>query len=265
MTTSRRYALFFRSQTFDILLFLLLVILLVAFLLYSAARLEYSWDWAAVPHYLLQKSEDGWQLGALLTGLLITLKISAVGLLLAFAIGLATALFRRSSAPVGRFFAALYLELSRNTPLLIQIYCIYFVLGPILGLSRFTAAVLALGLFDGAYAAEIFRSGIEAVGRGQYEAAQSIGLSMWAMYRHIIVPQAVRKILPPLTSQSISLIKDSALVSAIALYDLTYEAQRIIAETYMTFEIWFVTAVLYLLITMSLSFFVSFLEKRLRI
>ena len=181
--------------------------------------------------------------GPLLVGLKITLAISLASLLLRSSVGLLTAVFRlsellRRSRPGGN----VYVETSRNTPLLIQIFFIYFVLGPVLGLDRMAAAILALSLFEGAYASEIFRSGIESVPKGQLEAARSIGLTTFATYRHIIIPQAVRTVLPPLTSQAISLIKDSALVSTIAIYDLTMQAQALVAESYLTFEIWFTVA-----------------------
>ncbi len=256
---------FFRSPLFDIVLFLLLLAVGVWLLLQSAARLEYQWDWGGVSEYLIVRDGAGWKSGMLLQGLVITLQVSFFGLIGAFIVGLTTALMRRSDSAVARTLAAIYLEVSRNTPLLIQIFFIYFVLGPVLGIGRLFSAVLALSLFDGAYTSEIFRSGIEAVPRGQYEAAKTLGLSPFVTWRHIIIPQALRKILPPLTSQSISLVKDSALVSTIAIYDLTLQAQRIIAETYLTFEIWFVVAVIYLLITLSLSFLVGFVEKIFRI
>jgi polar amino acid transport system permease protein len=121
-----------------------------------------------------------------------------------------------------------------------------------------------LSLFEGAYASEIFRSGILAVERGQIEAAASLGLNRYQIFRLIILPQAIRTILPPLTSQAISLVKDSALVSTIAIYDLTMQAQALISETFLTFEIWFTVAILYLVITVTLSFFVAFLENRLK-
>ena len=123
--------------------------------------------------------------------------------------------------------------------------------------------MLALSLFEGAYVSEIFRAGILSIHRGQWEAAFSAGLGTWPTYRLVILPQAVRNILPPLTSQAISLIKDSALVSTIAIYDLTMQGQAIIAETYLVFEIWFTVAALYLVITLALSLTVSIMEKKL--
>lgn len=224
----------------------------------------YHWQWYRVPAYLFSWEENRFIPGPLLDGLLVTLKITAISLLLSFIFGLATALLRLSTSCMGRFAARAYLELIRNTPLLVQLFFIYFVLGPILGLERFISAVLALSLFEGAYASEIFRAGILAIPNGQWEAGYSLGLDKNATVRLIILPQAIRQILPPLTSQAISLIKDSALVSTIAVYDLTMQGQAIIAETFLTFELWFTIAGIYLVITLSISILVSFLEKHLR-
>jgi polar amino acid transport system permease protein len=198
-------------------------------------------------------------------GLLVTLKISVVSLILASAIGLTTSLMQLSTSFVARTTAKIYVETIRNTPLLIQLFFIYFVLGPVLGLSRFFSAVLALSLFEGAYASEIIRSGIVSIHRGQWEAAYSLGMTTFDTYRTVILPQAIRRILPPLTSQAISLIKDSALVSTIAIYDLTMQAQAIIAETYLTFEIWFTVALMYLGVTMTLSLVVRQMEYRFKV
>ena len=132
-------------------------------------------------------------------------------------------------------------------------------------MSAFTSAVLALSLFEGAYAAEIFRSGIQSIPKRQWEASYSIGLNTWETYRLVVLPQAIRKILPPLTSQAVSLIKDSALVSTIAIYDLTMQGQIIISQTFLVFEIWFTIAVIYLIVTITLSLVVYYLEHRLRL
>ena len=191
--------------------------------------------------------------------------ISAISLILSLIIGLVTALLRLSHSFVAKTIARVYLELVRNTPLLIQLFFIYFVLGPVLGLSRFPSAVLALSLFEGAYASEIFRAGIVSIRRGQWEAAYSLGLSMFDTYKDIVLPQAIRRILPPLTSQAISLIKDSALVSTIAIYDLTMQAQAVIAETFLTFELWFTVAGMYLIVTATLSIIVNIMENRFKV
>ncbi len=254
-----------RSPLFDISQFLLLMGLVFWFFSSSVQEMGYNWQWYQIPRYLYIWDEGGFTAGPLLLGMGVTLKISGISLLLAFAIGMLTALLRLSNSLPGRVLARLYLEVSRNTPLLIQLFFIYFVMGPILGLDRFWAAVLSLSLFEGAYASEIFRSGIISVEKGQWDASHSLGLSFKQAYRFIVLPQALRRILPPLASQAISLIKDSALVSTIAVYDLTMEAQALISETFLTFELWFTVALMYLGITVVLSFLVSFMEKRMQI
>ena len=260
--TSRLRA-FFSSPTFDICQFTVLLAILAWLAVRSAENIGYNWQWYRIPRYLFSLDESGILLGPLTEGLLITIKISLISLFFALLIGLLTALFRLSNSFVARGLAVIYLETSRNTPLLIQIFFIYFVVGPMLGMERMVAAILALSLFEGAYASEIFRSGIQSVDRGQFEAASSLGLTTFATYRHIVIPQALRTVLPPLTSQGISLIKDSALVSTIAIYDLTMQGQALIAESYLTFEIWFTVAAMYLSITLFLSVVVGMLEKHL--
>lgn len=254
-----------RSTLIDILKFLLLIAILT-FLLYRGTKtLGYHWQWYRVPKYIFTIEEGRFILGPLMEGLLVTFRIAAWGLILALIFGLFTALFRLSHSFVARVVARGYVELIRNTPLLVQIFFLYFVLAPIFGLGRLVAAVLALSLFEGAYASEIFRAGIVSIHKGQWEAAHSLGLSTFHTYRTIVLPQAIRRVLPPLTSQAISLIKDSALVSTIAIYDLTMQGRTVISENFMTFEIWFTVAAIYLVVTVALSVFVSFLEARLRV
>ena len=224
----------------------------------------YNWQWYRVPQYLIRVQEGRWVPGPLLEGLNITLQITAISLLLAFALGLVTAVLRMSRSVLGKMLARGYLELIRNTPLLVQIFFIYFVLSPILDIDRFTSAVLALSLFEGAYASEILRAGILSIDRGQWEASFSLGFGTVEAYRYVILPQAIRRMLPPLTSQAISLIKDSALVSTIAIYDLTMQGQAIIAETFLTFEVWFTVAAIYLAVTLSISIGVNIMERRIR-
>lgn len=247
----------------DIIQFVALMTALAWLFSKSVEELGYNWQWYQVPKYLFIFGDQGFQTGPLLEGLKITLMISGISLVFALIIGIVTAFLRLSHAPVARLLARLYLETTRNTPLLIQIFFIYFVLGPVLGLQRFPSAILALSLFEGAYVSEIIRSGILSIDSGQKEASFSLGLNNYLTYRLVILPQAIRNTLPPLTNQAISLIKDSALVSTIAIYDLTMQAQMIIAETFLTFEIWFTIALMYLLITITLSCIVSVMEHRL--
>ncbi len=226
-------------------------------------RLGYNWQFYRVGRYLFSWDSGRFMAGPLLDGLLVTLKISLFSLLLSFVIGLATALLRLSSSFTGRLVARSYMELVRNTPLLIQLFLIYFVAAPIFKISAFLSAVLALSLFEGAYTSEIIRAGVLSVGRGQWEASYSLGLNTFSTYRHVVLPQALKNVLPPLTSQAISLIKDSALVSTIAIYDLTMQGQAIVADTFLTFEIWFTVAGIYLAVTLSLSVLVHGMEKRM--
>jgi len=258
------YRPFKASVVSDLVKFLLVVAGLTWLIARGTDLLGYNWQWYRVPRYIFTYGSDGFHAGPLMEGLGVTFKITGLSLILAMSFGLVAALFRLSGSFSAAALARIYMEVTRNTPLLVQLFFIYFVVGPVLGISRFFSAVLALSLFEGAYASEIFRAGIVSIHRGQWEAAYSLGLSTYRTYRHIILPQAVRRILPPLTSQAISLIKDSALVSTIAVYDLTMRGQEIIADTYLAFEIWFTVAGIYLIITVTLSLLVGFMERRLR-
>ena len=238
-------------------MFLLLVTGACWWLVQGAENLGYNWQWSRVPRYLVTGEGSP---GLLLQGLWVTLLITAISLVCSFLIGLLCALMRLSGSPMAKLLAKLYLEAIRNTPLLIQIFIVYFVFAPILDIGRFASAVLALSLFEGAYASEIIRAGILAIPKGQWEASASLGMSRFQNYRYVVLPQALRHMIPPLTSQGISLVKDSALVSTIAIYDLTMQGQQIVAETFLTFEIWFTVAAIYLFLTLLLSLLVKALE-----
>ena len=202
--------------------------------------------------------------GPLVKGLFLTVELTAWSLVLAIAIGFTVALLRLSDSVVSRMVARAYLEIIRNTPLLVQLYLFFYLLAPIFGISRFWTGVLALAFFEGAFGSEIFRAGILSVGRDQWEASASLGLGRIHTWRFIVVPQALRLILPPLTSLVVNLIKHSAIVSAIAIADLTTAGRNVIAETYLSFEIWFTVAAMYLVMTITLSLLVSVLERRLK-
>jgi polar amino acid transport system permease protein len=241
--------------------FIVFIVLIFSF---GYRNLEYNWQWYRVKPFLFVYENGEFTRGLLLDGLLITLKISCISLVLSFIIGFLSAFARLSSSLVLKSLSWLYVETIRNTPLLIQIFLIYFVISPVFNIPAFTSAVIALSLFEGAYSSEIIRSGIINVSRGQYEAAQSIGLSVPGTYIKIIIPQMLRQTLPMLAGQSVSLIKDSALVSTIAIYDLTMQGQRIVSETFLTFEIWFTVAACYLAITASLSFIIRQFENQIK-
>jgi polar amino acid transport system permease protein len=246
----------------DILAFFLFTGIIVVLLWIGTSQLGYNWQWYRVPKYLYTVKEGTFYPGRLLQGVALTIKISVTGLGLSFLFGLVTALLRLSHSVTGRALSRVYLEVIRNTPLLIQLFFIYFVVSPIIQIGPFFSAVLALSLFEGAYASEIIRGGIVSIPKGQWESAYSLGLGLVNTYRFVILPQAFRQILPTLTSQGISLIKDSALVSTIAIYDLTMQGRAIVSETFLAFEIWFTVAAIYLILTLTLSMVVHVLESR---
>lgn len=186
-------------------------------------------------------------------------------MLFAFIAGLVSALLRLSDSVVARFISYCYIESIRNTPLIVQIFFMYFAVAPIFNISAFVSAVTALSLFEGAYLSEIMRAGILSIRKGQWEAAWSLGLGKIQTYRYVILPLAMRRVLPPLTGQGVSLIKDSALVSTISIYDLTMVGQSIVSDTFLSFEVWFTVAILYLMMTVPLSLFSGFIERRFNV
>lgn len=243
----------------------LVVVALILKAAYSGAQsMGYNWQWYNVPKYLGQFTDDGFQAGELLQGLGMTILLSVLSFVLAVIIGMGLALLRLSSLVIGRPAAVVIVELVRNLPLLVQVYMFYFVLGPIFGWDRFTAAVMVLSVFHGVLVSEIVRGGIASVPAGQWEGAQSIGMSRLQQYRYIILPQALRIMLPPLTGEVISLIKSSAIVSVIGVAELTTVGRNVVSDTYMSFEIWFTVAAMYLVLTVALSFAVGGLERRLK-
>jgi len=260
--TGRRYR-GHRASLAAILQFTLLAGGLVWLTVQGAAGMGYNWQWYRVPQYIARVWEGQLIWGPLALGFIETIRLSAIAFVLTLALGVAVAVLRLARSPVGRATAIGYTELIRNTPLLVQLYIVYFVLAPIVGLDRYWTAVLCLTLFEAAFAAEIFRGGIMAVPRGQWEAAASLGLTRLQAYRDIILPQALRIVLPPLTGLAVSLVKHSSIVSVIAVFELTTEGRNIISDTYMAFEIWLTVAAMYLSITVSLSLVAAWLEQRL--
>lgn len=241
----------------------LFVIGTIGWLSYSGAQqMGYNWQWYQVPKYIYTFTDDGFQAGEILIGLWATIFLSLASFLLALVLGISVALLRLSGLVVGTGVAIGYLEFIRNIPLLVLLYLFYYVLGPVFGLDRWTAAMLTLGVFHSALISEIFRAGINSVATGQWEAAASIGMSRGQAYRYIILPQSVRFMLPPLTGEVVHLVKSSAIVSVIAVAELTTVGRNIISDTYMSFEIWFTVAAAYLALTLIMSFGVSLLERR---
>jgi polar amino acid transport system permease protein len=214
-----------------------------------------------------------WRVGILMQGLWLTLKVSIIAIVFGIFIGLFTGIARISSNPALKWSAITYIEIIRGSPLLVQIFIWYFVLGTLFnnilsrhGISQISAlwfGVAALACFTGAYVAEMVRAGIQSINRGQTEAARSLGMTYVKSMRHIILPQALRRILPPLAGQFISLIKDSSLLGIIAIRELTKATREVVTTSLQPFELWFVCALLYLVLTFSLSMLLQYLERRL--
>ena len=198
-------------------------------------------------------SVDTWRLGPIANGLLTTLKISSIALVFAIIIGLLVGIARTIDNPLTKNLTLVNIEIIRGTPLLVQIFIFYFFIGTVLNLDRMTAGIAALAVFSGAYIAEIVRAGIQSIPPGQMEAAKALGMSYIKAMRFIILPQAIRKTLPPMIGQFINLVKDSSLVSVIAITDLTKAGREVVSSTFAPFEVWFTVALLYLVLTGALS------------
>jgi polar amino acid transport system permease protein len=285
-----------KITTLDIIVtvFLLSAVVYVSYRI--TVGLDYRWNWRAIPQYLWRYDEKGgsWIPNILMEGLFTTIRLSVWGILLATVLGVAVGLCRVSHSLFNRLIGRLYVEFTRNMPPLVFILIFYYFVSdqiiPLLGLdafifsrpqstrwlcsllfarpalfSAFVSAVISLALFEGAYIAEIVRAGIQSIDRGQWEAAYALGLSRGQQLRHVILPQALRRILPPLAGQFISLVKDSSIVSVISIQELTFQATQLMAATYFTFEIWITVTALYLAVTLTCSLLVGRLETRLTV
>lgn len=197
-----------------------------------------------------------------LEGALLTLQISLLALVLSIPIGAFAGLCRVSRNRVVAFLSACYVEFFRGVPLLVLLIWIFFVLGRFLKLGSYWSAIVGLAIFSGAFVAEIVRAGIEAVPKGQMEAARSSGMTYVQAMRLVILPQALRKVLPPLASQFIILIKDSSLVSVISVVDLTLVGKNLVATTFRSIEIWSFIALIYFAMTFGLSKIIAFFERK---
>jgi polar amino acid transport system permease protein len=190
----------------------------------------------------------------LLQGALVTLEASLLAVVLGLGVGLVLTVIRQSRVRVLHHIVSLYISLMRGTPLFIQILLVFFVL-PAVGLDvpRFQSGVIALSLNSGAYITEIIRGGLTAVPRGQLDAARALGMRTSLMWRHITLPQVFFLVLPPLTVEFTGLLKASALLSVIAVVELTRTAQQIIAGTFRPLEVWVTTGVLYFIMCFALG------------
>ncbi|SMP71935.1 amino acid ABC transporter membrane protein 2, PAAT family [Desulfonatronum zhilinae] len=284
-----------RFTTLDAVLILAIVAFAAIFLWRVHATLDYQWRWHLLANYLLRWDEAAgrWVPGLITQGLLTTIRLSIWTMLLATVIGVIMGLARCGKSLFPRMVGWTYVEVVRNIPPLVLIFIFYFFLAdqlitllgvevmlrnlpdwgkelltwmavPVDRMSNFLAALLTLAVYQGAYITEHVRSGIQSIERGQREAAYALGLSPWQQMRHVILPQAVSRIVPPLSGQFIATIKDTAIVSVISVQELTFQGLELMASTYMTFEIMITITVLYLLLTLTFSTLAGRVERRLR-
>ncbi|MGD8519498.1 MAG: amino acid ABC transporter permease [Desulfobacterales bacterium] len=280
-----------KITTLDVFVLLALLGALVYVVYQVKVKLNYNWQWGIIPQYLFRyDAESGkWVSNYLIHGLLTTLRLSFWGTFLAIILGTTMGLLRVSKSLFHRMIARSYVELMRNLPPLVIIFIFYFFISdqimPIIGLddflrssssgtqrlfaalfsppqfaSAFISALFTLAIFEGAYITEIVRAGIESVEKGQWEASYTLGLSKYHTMRHIILPQAMQRLLPAMAGQFISLIKDSAIVSVISIQELSYQGTQLMASTYLTIEIWITITALYLVMTLTFSLGVGKLE-----
>ncbi|GAU07829.1 amino acid ABC transporter permease [Desulfoplanes formicivorans] len=278
------------------LIILLILISGAGWLYYQATtNMDYTWDWSVIPQYLFRYDahQERWVPNLLILGLMTTIRLSVWSTILATIIGIFMGCLRISKHRVRRWLGGAYVSLSRNLPPLVLVFIFYFFVGeqimPFLGieqcvdncapatksilewlfgptsqLASFLTAVITLGIYEGAYITEIVRSGIDSVDQGQWEAGNALGFDWWSSMRFIILPQAVRIVLPPLAGQFISTIKDSAIVSVISIQELTFQGMELMAATYLTFEVWITITLMYFGLTFGCSLLARKLELALR-
>jgi len=274
--------------------FLLLILVIVISWLYyrSAIGVNYQWHWAAAFDLIFTSRRDG-SLPYFFQGLISTLRLTGWGLLFALLAGTLIGIARHSQFALLRTPAVLYIQLIRNIPPLVFIFIFYFFVSnqliPLLGLEHLLrqsnhnsnaivtflfgprnlwenllSGVFCIGLLSAAYIAEVVRSGLEGIDKGQWEAAQTLGLSTWAKYRFVIAPQVISNITPPLAGQTISLVKDSSIVSLISIQELTFSGTEIANSSGFIFEIWIFVGIAYLILCLSLSLLFSKIESKSR-
>lgn len=235
--------------------FLLALSVLATAMLLAFAALDYRWDWEPIWRNR-SKFLQGWT---------VTLVLSVASLALSLVIGSVTALACSSRILPLRYLFKVYVELTRGAPLLAQVLIYNYVVATAIGVnSRYLVGIVALSLFGGAYIAEIFRAGIESVGKSQLLSAQAIGLTPYQTFKHVILPQAARRSLPALAGQFANLIKDSSLLSIIAISELTLNFQEVNATTFKAFEAFVPLVVGYLILTLPVMQLSRHIERQLR-
>jgi polar amino acid transport system permease protein len=279
-----------RFTPLDAMLITLLIAATIFLFHRVGVEMGYRWQWPVILQYFVRTDGEGWAAGALLQGFLTTVRLSLWATVLATLLGTITGLLRLSNSLFRRLVAGSYVETIRNLPPLVLVFIVYFFIGerimtlfglddlirtaspemqevlaflldPPARLSGFFAGLATLVLYEAAYIAEIVRAGIQSIEKGQWEAAHALGLSRRQQLRTVILPQALRRILPALAGQLISTIKDSAVVSVISIPELTFQGLELMSATYLTFEIWITITALYFLLTFGCSLGVKRLES----
>ncbi len=272
---------------------LFVTIIALAWLYYrSSIGVNYHWNWAGAIDLIFTARADG-SLPYFFQGIISTLRLSIWGMAFALLIGTLLGIARHSKITLFKAPATAYIQLIRNIPPLVFVFIFYFFISnqliPLLGLDallrgnhtqsgqllyflfgqaslweNLLSGVLCIGLLSAAYIAEVVRSGLEGIDKGQWEAAQALGLSNWAKYRYVIAPQVISNITPPLAGQAISLVKDSSIVSLISIQELTFVGTEMANSSGFIFEIWLFVGLVYLLLCLGLSLLFSKIEKRSR-
>jgi len=272
-----------------------LILLLVAYIVYRlTVKLNYKWNWSIIPQYLYFFDEETgrWQANVLMQGLYTTIRLSVWATLLATVFGFITGIMRTTPRLFNRLVGRTYVELIRNVPPLVLIFIFYFFVSdqimPLLGVedfirsrspgtqrviafffsapelfTAFLSGMFTVAFFQGAYITEIVRAGIQSISKGQWEASYALGLSWFQQMRYIVMPQALKRVLPPLANEFINTIKYSAIVSVISIQELTFQAMQIMASTHVTIEVWLTVTAIYLVMCLMLSFGVQWLELHL--
>lgn len=232
-------------------------------LVLSFLQLEYDWDFRFLASYIWEPETQS--PGLILRGLWGTIYISVLSIIFGSLIGIGVGLIMLAREPLAKHAAVLFVDIFRNTPVLVQLYVMYFIVGTAIDLSPEVAGILTLSLFCAAYVADIFRASVIEFERGQLDAARSMGLHPLQIATYIMAPQILRRMLPALVGQFVSLVKDSSLVSVISVVDLTKSALNVVSVSFRSFETWFVVALIYFGLNYALSSYGRYLERRLRV
>ena len=243
----------------------LFILTLIGMVLYNLIiGTDYPWQWYRVWDYIVVFEDGQWWAGDLLWGLEQTVYIVFWSIIGSVLVGTILAIARLSKGQIANSASYLYTILFRNTPVLVQIYLMYFLIAPMFSLDRFFVGILVLSLYEGAFVGEIIRGAFSSVSKHQREAGYSLSLRPIVIMTKIIFPQALRLMISPLTNVSINLLKHSSIVSVIAISDLTTAGRDIISETYLALEIWLIIASLYWIISFVFASIGKYIEKSIK-